>query len=55
MPFQRLPTFKGYTVDIRLKQFRKVTKHKIQFIKFNSIEGEKILLKYIKRLDRTKK
>ena len=39
-----LPTFKGYTVDLRLREFRKadplVT---IEFIPFDSPEGKKLL------------
>ena len=45
-PFE-LPTFRGYTVDKRLKQFRKVTgidgKRKIEFIEFDSPEGFDLL------------
>jgi len=48
---QILPTFEDYTIDIHLKQFRKVTKNKIRFINFDSVEGEKLLLRYIKKLD----
>lgn len=43
MPFE-LPTFKGYTIDKRLKQFRKVTGHEsIEFIEFDSQEGFELL------------
>ena len=55
MTLQKLPIFEGYTVDIRLKQFRKINKENIQFIDFDSIEGEKILLKYIETLDQESK
>jgi hypothetical protein len=48
-----LPTFKGYTVDVRLKQFRKIKQgQKIRFIEFDSPEGDKLLSKYVKTLDR---
>ena len=45
---KELPTFKGYTVDDRLKQFRKVDKSKpsIDFVDFNSEEGQKLLEEY---------
>src|SRR5687768_12843181 len=39
----QLPTFKGYTVDMRLREFRKATLgEKIEFIPFNSPEGKKL-------------
>ncbi len=40
-----LPKFKGYTIDERLQEFRKVDMNKpsIEFIKFNSKEGQKLL------------
>ena len=39
---KELPKFKGYTVDERLEQFRKVDKGKpsIDFVDFNSEEGK---------------
>ncbi len=41
-----LGTFKGYTVDFRLKQFRKVPKDEphglIEFVDFNSPKGAKL-------------
>ena len=42
---KELPKFKGYTVDERLKQFRKVDHNKpsIDFVDFDSEEGEKLL------------
>jgi hypothetical protein len=41
----QLPTFKGYTIDERLRQFRKVDRNKpsIEFIEFSSKEGQKLL------------
>lgn len=45
-PFE-LPTFRGYTVDKRLKQFRKVTwqgdERNIEFVEFDSPEGQELL------------
>jgi hypothetical protein len=39
-----LPTFKGYTVDMRLKEFRRaIPDVTLEFIPFNSPEGEKLL------------
>ena len=42
---KELPKFKGYTVDKRLKQFRKVDQDKpsIDFIDFDSEEGQELL------------
>lgn len=41
----KLPEFKGYTVDKRLKQFRKVDREKpsIDFVDFDSEKGKKLL------------
>jgi hypothetical protein len=39
-----LPTFKGYTVDMRLKEFRRaIPDVTLEFIPFNSPEGQKLL------------
>jgi len=47
-----LPVFKGYTVDVRLKQFRKIFKSGgIEFLDFDTEKGDKILTEYIKTLD----
>ena len=35
---KRLPVFEGYTVDVRLKQFRKVKGESIEFIDFDSVK-----------------
>ncbi len=45
---KELPKFKGYTVDERLKQFRKVDKDKpsIDFVDFDSEEGQELLEEY---------
>ena len=48
MPFQ-LPTYNGYTIDKRLRQFRKVAREAheefpgIEFIEFNSKKGQELL------------
>lgn len=42
----RLPEFEKYTVDFRLKEFRKVEYGKsIEFISFESKEGKRLLRK----------
>jgi hypothetical protein len=47
-----LPTFKGYTVDARLGQFRKVFKSgAIEFLDFDSDKGDRLLVQYIKKID----
>ena len=51
MTAKKLPTFEGYTVDVRLKQFRKVQKTEIKFTDFDSETGERILSRYIKSLN----
>ena len=39
-----LPTFKGYTVDLRLKEFRRaIPDVTLEFIPFNTPEGKKLL------------
>ena len=44
-----LPTYKGYTVDERLKEFRvTVYGKKLEFISFDSRKGQKILTGYRK-------
>ena len=48
---KQLPVFKGYTVDVRLKQFRKVAAQRIQFLDFASAEGDRLLAQYIDSLD----
>jgi len=45
----KLPVFKGYTVDFRLKQFRKAVPNKrLEFIEFDSSKGKKLLAKMSK-------
>jgi hypothetical protein len=47
---RRLPEFKGYTIDFRLREFRKVVYGKsIQFIDFESEKGMKLLQKMERR------
>lgn len=50
---KKLPEFEGYTVDERLKQFRKVDKSKptIEFVDFNSPEGKELLAAYEESLE----
>ena len=45
---KELPKFKGYTVDQRLRQFRKVDRNKpsIDFVDFDSEEGQELLAEY---------
>jgi hypothetical protein len=46
MPVRKLPTFKGYTVDERLREFRKVgadVPWGIEFIPFSSKRGRKLI------------
>ena len=45
---EELPEFKGYTVDERLRQFRKVDREKpsIDFVDFDSEEGQELLEEY---------
>ena len=39
-----LPTFKGYTVDMRLREFRRaIPDVTLEFIPFKSPKGEKLL------------
>lgn len=47
-----LPTFKGYTVDLRLKEFRKAeSDQRLEFIPFDSVEGELLLEDYVSNFD----
>jgi hypothetical protein len=48
----KLKEFEGYTIDLRLKEFRIIKDSKIEFIKFNSDEGKTLLNKYIKNLNK---
>jgi len=43
-----LPTIKGYTVDMRLKEFRKAVWGKeVEFIPFTSTKGQKLLTLFL--------
>lgn len=43
---RKLPEFNGYTVDLRLREFRKIKYGKsIEFISFESRKGKKLLQK----------
>jgi hypothetical protein len=45
---RKLPVFKGYTVDVRSKEFRKIILGKLpEFIPFESEEGEKLLSEFL--------
>jgi len=44
MSVRILPTFKGYTVDMRLKEFRRaIPEVTLEFIQFSSPDGQKLL------------
>ena len=44
MSVRILPTFKGYTVDTRLKEFRRaIPEVTLEFIPFASPDGQKLL------------
>lgn len=49
---KRLPTFKSYTVDVRVRQFRKVDGCDIEFVDFSSHKGRLLLAGYVDSLDR---
>lgn len=51
---KKLFNFNGYTVDLRLKQFRKVKDKNIEFIEFDSEKGEHILCELLDCLDLNK-
>jgi hypothetical protein len=43
-----LPTFKGYTVDMRLKEFRKaVWGEEVEFLSFKSEKGKRLLIAFL--------
>jgi hypothetical protein len=49
MTVKELPTFKGYTVDVRLQQFRRFPLGKTgEFIDFKSEKGDQLLAEWIK-------
>lgn len=46
---RQLPTYKGYTVDLRLKEFRKAQYGKaLEFIPFDSKLGQKLITEFLK-------
>ena len=48
---RKLPTFRGYTVDERLGEFRKIKYGKpLEFVPFSSVKGNKLLAAYIASL-----
>ena len=48
----QLPTFKGYTVDVRLREFRKITSvSESEFVNFDSPEGDMLLEGFLDTLD----
>lgn len=51
-----LPTFKGWTVDVRLRQFRKADPSlpDIVFLEFDEEEGDELLGEYVDTLDESK-
>ena len=47
-----LPKFEGYTVDIRLKEFRRVNLHQgFEFIPFDSLKGDMLLEGFIEAIN----
>jgi hypothetical protein len=48
---RQLPTFRGYTVDERLREFRKVTygNLNIEFVSFDSELGRQLLNSYFQK------
>ena len=51
----QLPTFNGWTVDARLKQFRKANpKEGMIFLDFNTAEGKQLLAELIDTLNMRK-
>ena len=48
----KLPVFKGYTVDFRLKEFRKAIYGKaLEFIPFENEKGQKLMAGFLKTSD----
>lgn len=53
---KRLPTFEGFTVDVRLREFRKVTSvSESEFVGFDSPEGDMLLEGFLDTLDSNNK
>ncbi len=52
---RELPVFKGWTVDARLNQFRRIKRQKkhfavMEYLDFNTVKGNDLLLEYLKTL-----
>ena len=46
---RKLPTYKGYTVDLKLKEFRKAIYGKaLEFLPFDSEKGQKLITEFLK-------
>ncbi|GEM_PF-1949749 len=46
MKLRILPIFQEYSVDLKLRQFRKISKaNKIEFVEFSSKKGQELLKK----------
>jgi hypothetical protein len=45
-----LPTFRGWTVDARLKEFRRTGPNGMEYLSFNTDEGDDLLSEYIAQL-----
>jgi len=51
---RKLPVFRGYTVDVRLQQFRKlIPDKKFEIIPFNSSKGIDLIRAFEKENERT--
>lgn len=42
----KLPIWKTWTIDLRLKQFRRVGRDGIEFVDFDSDDGKKLMIEY---------
>ena len=51
---KKLRRFRGWIVDIRLKEFRRIINGKIVFLSFNSYEGDLLLYRYLNSLHKKK-
>ena len=49
---RQLPTFKGYTIDARLREFRKGNSQEgLKFIPFDSPAGDRLLEGFLKTIN----
>ena len=46
----QLPIYNGWTVDLRLKQFRRILPDGIEFVDFDSAHGDVLLFNYLNSL-----